>query len=294
MEAAASQEAPRKTAVKYKKKTNESGGRRDFHDPADYSRDESSDDDQHMGDMGDDDDFAKFCGLSQKFRQIIHNQRGAEFSAFFKPHALHIATIADLYEVLTHFRSGMQCARGLCRVNNLPIQSRSSPELFQAREIPIVVPRFRAHSHLSIPMTQRVALAAIRQFLQASSIVAYTNGMAAKTGSVKLESADGHLAREILSMGLGLASIFDECHPFPTVFLNVLERLFRRLLVHEDALALDKKEWSAFYEKNLPFIGLASAPSWKSLKHLACQGNQGLALTWPLATGLTHARKLQD
>lgn len=53
------------------------------------------------------------------------------------------------------------------------------------------------------------------------------------------------------------------------IFLNVVERLIRRVMVHEGALALQKKDRSAFYEKKLTFMGLATVASWKSLKHLA-------------------------
>lgn len=55
------------------------------------------------------------------------------------------------------------------------------------------------------------------------------------------DSAERYLARKIISTVLTLASIFNECHPYPTIFLNIVERLVRRVLVHEGALALDKK-----------------------------------------------------
>lgn len=118
-------------------------------------------------------------------------------------------------------------------------------------------------------MTNRVGPGAIRQFLQSDSIFAYTHALAEKAGSVTKDTADGYLAREIMCTGLALASIFDECHPYPTIFVNIVERLVRRLFVHEGALALEKKDRSAFYEKNLAFMGLASATSGKSLKHMS-------------------------
>lgn len=68
--------------------------------------------------------------------------------------------------------------------------------------------------------------------------------------------------------GLTVTVIVEECHPFPTIFITALKRLMRHLLVHEGALALEK-ERSAFYEKNMAFMGLATATFSKSLKHLA-------------------------
>lgn len=47
--------------------------------------------------------------------------------------------------------------------------------------------------------------------------------------------------------GLEIASILDEFHPFPTIFLNLVERLVRCLLIHEGVLAFEKKERSPFY-----------------------------------------------
>lgn len=72
-----------------------------------------------------------------------------------------------------------------------------------------------------------------------------------------------------MSTGFALASIFHECHPYPTIFLSIMERFARRLLVHEGALALEKKDRSAFHERNLTFMGLAAAASGKSLKQLS-------------------------
>lgn len=214
------------------------------------------------------DGFARYCGISPKFRQIIRHQGGKEFSAFFKAHALQIETKADLYEVLSHFRAGLQCARALCRGNSLSMCHNQSQEAYQEKQIQIILPELRAQPHLAFPMTQRLVPGAIRQFLQAGSIVAYTHALAEKAVSVTKDSVDGYLARVIMTTGLALASIFDECHPYLTIFLNVVERLVGRLLVHEGTLALEKKDRSAFYEKNLDFMGLAAAPSGKSLKHL--------------------------
>lgn len=44
-----------------------------------------------------------------------------------------------------------------------------------------------------------------------------------------------------LSNGLVLASIFDQCHPYQTIFLIIVELLLRRQLVQECGLALGKK-----------------------------------------------------
>lgn len=53
------------------------------------------------------------------------------------------------------------------------------------------------------------------------------------------------------------------------MIFNVIERLGRRLFVDEGAVVLEKKQRSAFYERNLAFMGLAAAASGKALKHLA-------------------------
>lgn len=98
----------------------------------------------------------------------------------------------------------MQCARGLCLLNNVAEKHEAEPDAFQEKQIPIVLPDLRAHPHLSMPMTQGVAPAAIRQFMQAGSVVAHTNLLAAKARSISADSADGYLAREIMSTGLAL------------------------------------------------------------------------------------------
>lgn len=179
----------------------------------------------------DDEDLTLFCGLSPKPLQIIKHQEGPEFSAFLKPLALQVATKADFYEALSHFRSGQQCARALCYVNNLSLSHESSEEAFQPKQIPVVLPELRAQPHLSFTLTQRVAPAEIRQFLQARAIVSYTNVLAEKAGSLTKDSADGYLDGEIMCTGFALAVISDELHPYPTIFLNVVERLVRRLMV---------------------------------------------------------------
>lgn len=72
-----------------------------------------------------------------------------------------------------------------------------------------------------------------------------------------------------MSTGLTLVSLFDEFHPYPMIFSNAVERLVRRLIVHESALGLDRKDRGAFYEKNLLYMGLGGVASTKSLKQLA-------------------------
>lgn len=86
-------------------------------DYEDDSSDETSDDDLGSDSDSGDGGFAKFCGLSPKFQQIIRHQGGTEFAAFFKPHALQITTKADLYEVLGHFRACVHCEHAICHSN---------------------------------------------------------------------------------------------------------------------------------------------------------------------------------
>lgn len=66
-----------------------------------------------------------------------------------------------------------------------------------------------------------------------------------------------------------LAAIFDEFQLSPIILLTSVEPIVRRLLVLEGALALENKERSSFYEKNLAFMGLPAATSGKSLKHMS-------------------------
>lgn len=82
------------------------------------------------------------------------------------------------------------------------------------------------------------------QFLQARSIVAYIIDLEVKEGSVTKASA--YLVREIMSTRLALAVLFEDCHSYSTIFLNVVHHLVCHLLVHEGTLALDKEERSAF------------------------------------------------
>lgn len=61
---------------------------------------------------------------------------------------------------------------------------------------------------------------------------------------------DGYLARKILTIEFSLVNLFDEFHPYSVIFSNVVERLVRRRVVHEAALALDsKREWVVLREE---------------------------------------------
>lgn len=152
----------KKEAEKQKKKGEKLSGRCEFPDFSDESSEDSSDDDQGVCDSNGDDDFATYFGLSPKVRQIIPLQDEAEFSTLLKPKALQVATKADLYKLLGRFRAERQCVHGLCRVEKLPVAHDSSPEALHGKQIPIVLPDLRDHSHLSISMTQRVTPGAIR------------------------------------------------------------------------------------------------------------------------------------
>lgn len=186
-EAALVQDGGKKKSDEKKKhnaKKNVDGRKKKAVDHDDDSSDESSDDDEWSDGESEDDVFAKYCGLSPKFRQIIRHQSGKELSAFFNPHAPQIATKSNLYEVLGHFRAVVQCARALCRFNNLSVSHELTIESYQSKQIPIVLLELRTQPHLSFLMTQRVAPGAIRQFLQAGLIVAYTHALSEKAGSV--------------------------------------------------------------------------------------------------------------
>lgn len=76
------------------------------------------------------------------------------------------------------------------------------------------------------------------------------------------------MACEIMTTGLALAALFDEFHPYPLIFSTAVDRLVRRLVVHEKALEKDRKDRGGFYEKNIEFMGLGSSASKKSLKLL--------------------------
>lgn len=67
---------------------------------------------------------------------------------------------------------------------------------FQSTQIPIVLPYQRAQPNLSFPMTQDVGPAAIRQFLQSESSVAYNHALDEKGRSISMDSADWYFARE--------------------------------------------------------------------------------------------------
>lgn len=66
-------EEQKKKKQKFKKK----GTPGDCDDPTDDSSEDSSDDDQDTLEASCGDDFAKYCGLSLKFRRIIRHQGGA-------------------------------------------------------------------------------------------------------------------------------------------------------------------------------------------------------------------------
>lgn len=117
---------------------------------------------------------------------------------------------------------------------------------------------FNAQPHLYFLLTQRVAPATIRHFLQSGYIVLY-HSPTEKPGKVTKESTDCYLAREIMSTRLHLEVIFDECQPYPKVIFNFVELLLRRFRVDGCALVLDKKKQSAFYERYIAFMRLETA-----------------------------------
>lgn len=180
---------------------------------------------------------------------------------------LEVSKKTELQELLYYYRSGIQCARTLCYLSNLRLSHSKCKSKFQTRSQPVLLPDFRSVQQVGFPLTERVAPTEIRRFLQAGSVLAYTRLLADKAGAVNKDCADGYMAREIMTMGLTLAALLDELYHYPMIFSNGVERLVRRLVVHEKALDLGKKERGAYCEKNLAY--LARATSGKSLKQLA-------------------------
>lgn len=238
---------------------------------SDDSSDASSDDDDllKMEEIpGTPADGNAFAGLSAKFRQIIY-QGGPGFMKFLISLTLIFTTKAGLYQVLQYYRTGFQCARTLCFQNNLSLSHKECKELCQVCQIPVILPEVRSHPQATFPLAQRVAATEIRRFLQAGSIIAYTNGLAENAGPLNKDSAEGYLARDILTTGLSLVNLLEEFHPYPLIFSSAVERLGRRLVSYEAALTRDREDRSAFYEKNLSYVGLRGVASGKSLKKLS-------------------------
>lgn len=142
-------------------------------------------------------------------------------------------------------------------------------DLLLEKQTPIIFHNLRAQTHISFSVTQLVAPTSIRHFLQLDLIVGYTKDLAERAGPVNKDYADGYLAREILLTGMTLAAILYKCKPYLTVFLTSVASLNGRILVQADAIALEKKGRSSFYEKNLQFIEMAPTTSEKLLKRIS-------------------------
>lgn len=64
-------------------------------------------------------------------------------------------------------------------------------DLFQVRQLSNVLSELRSHSKATLPLAKRVAPTALRRFLQAGSIIAYTRGLGDKAGPANKNSANG-------------------------------------------------------------------------------------------------------
>ena len=62
-----------------------------------------------------------------------------------------------------------------------------------------------------------------------------------RAGPLHADTQEGQLAREILTMGLILAIIMGEFHPLNLQQSVAAERIVRRLVIYEKAMAVDKK-----------------------------------------------------
>lgn len=74
------------------------------------------------------------------------------------------------------------------------------------------------------------------------SIVPFFEILAVRAGPVEMDTADGHLSREIMCVSLFLAAFLDDLHPHPPVYSSGIERLVRRLVLFEEATSFSARE----------------------------------------------------
>lgn len=83
--------------------------------------------------------------------------------------------------------------------------------------------------------------------------------IAARAGQVDRDTAEGHLAREIVSVGMPLAALLDEHHSHLKVYGEGVERLVRRLVTLEEDTWLLYRDLGVLFIKKIALMGFGGA-----------------------------------
>lgn len=196
-----------------------------------------------------------FPGLPFKMQQLLL-QGGPKFKELFEPLRYEVTSPKDMELLLRYFHESQRLIWGVCHSAGLDIDPANCKAQLEKQPVFRVRPERRRENNLSFPPTQRRAPFEISRFLSEGSVRTFVENLAARAGNSQKDSAEGHLARQILFAGLALSSLLDEFHPVQILYSNVVEPLVRQILVYERAVGLEKGERSAFLTKSLAFVGI--------------------------------------
>lgn len=129
-----------------------------------------------------------------------------------------MTTNTELYQVLEYYRHRVQCARIQCFQNNLPLSNKECKNLGQIRQLPIVLPVLRSHLQTTFPLLEKVDPTGDLSILTGGLDHYIHPRLTDKYGPANNYSADGYLARCILTTCLALVNLFDELHPYSLIF----------------------------------------------------------------------------
>lgn len=225
-----------------------------------------------------------FPGLQFKMQQLLL-QGGPKFKELFEPLRYEVTSPKDMKVLLRYFNETQRLTWGLCHSAGLDIDPARCTSHLKPRPVFRVRPNRRRFNNLGFPPTERRAPFDISRFLSDRSVRAWVENLAARARNPHKDSADGHLARQILVVGLVLTSLLDEFHPEQILYSTVVERLVRQLLVLEMAVGREKGERSAFLASSTRFVGIGGG---------SAQGNSGSPLkktSNKLGTGQQELRK---
>lgn len=193
--------------------------------------------------------------LPRSMRMIL--RQGAVFLwKMFEPLSLEVTTLAELNKLHRYSNKLRQVMGKVCRAKGLSVSPQDCESQLEAGTIRRVRPEERINHGVTFAATSRIAPMKLTRWLQHGELKTWLEAAVARAGSVHVDSQDGHLAREILSTGLVLASLMDEFHPENLLQSVEVERLVRRLVIYEKALSVDKKERGQYLIRHLSFMGL--------------------------------------
>ena len=193
--------------------------------------------------------------LPRSMHKVLR-QGGPSLWEMFEPRALEVTTASELVKLQRYHNKVRMIVAQLCRAKGLMETHEACAAKLETGVVRRIRPEERINQGVTFTPTSCIAPMELSRWLQHGELKTWLESTVARAGPLHLDTQEGHLARDILSTGLVLASLMDEFHPSNLIQSVAVERLVRRLVIYEKALSVDKKTRGQFLIKNLAFMGL--------------------------------------